>query len=94
MQQHALQPVPPDYLDMFDEIYEHYLDQAITNEVVGDGDQEETYVNVVDAELTLYKQEPSIKLKHDDGTFNRPLAWWGDHVNKYKILSILASRLL
>jgi hypothetical protein len=32
--QHALQPVPPDDLDMFDEIYEHYLDQAITNEVV------------------------------------------------------------
>ena len=35
--------------------------------MVGGGDQEETYVNAVDAELTLYKQEPSIKLKHDDG---------------------------
>ena len=32
--QHALHPVPPDDLDMFDEMYEHYLDQAITNEVV------------------------------------------------------------
>jgi hypothetical protein len=92
--QHALQPVPPDDLDMFDEMYEHYLDQAIANEEVGGEDQEVTFVTAVDAELTLCKQEPSIKLKHDDGTFNCPLTWWRVHENKFKILSILASRLL
>ncbi len=94
VQQHALQPVPPDDLDMFDEIYEHYLDQAVANEVVGGGDREEIHVDAVDAELTLYKQEPSIKLKHDDGRFNCPLTWWREHESKYKLLSILASRLL
>jgi len=38
-----------------------------------DVDRENPVVNMVmaaDAELTFYKQQPPIKLKRDDGTFN------------------------
>ena len=51
-------------------------------------------VTAADAELTLYKQAPPIKLKKDDGTFNCPLLWWKYNERKYKLLSILASQLL
>ena len=48
----------------------------------------------VDAELTLYKQEPMLQLRKEDGTFNCPLTWWKYNERKYRLLSILASRLL
>ena len=48
----------------------------------------------VDAELTLYKQEPMLQLRKEDGTFNCPLTWWKYNERKYKLLSILAARLL
>ncbi len=32
--------------------------------------------NAVDAEITLHKHEPSIRLKNDDGNFTCPLTWW------------------
>jgi hypothetical protein len=44
--------------------------------------------------LTLYKQEPTLQLRKDDGTFNCPLTWWKYNECKYRLLSILASRLL
>lgn len=50
--------------------------------------------NVVDAELTLYKQEPSIRLNNDDGTYTCPLTWWKFNERKYKLLSKLAARVL
>ncbi len=59
-----IQPLPADELDMFDEIYHHY------------SNENENRATSADAELTLYKQEPSIQLKNDDGTFNCPLTWW------------------
>ena len=43
-------------------------------------------VTAADAELTLYKQAPPIKLKRDDGTFNCPLIWWKYNERKYKLL--------
>jgi len=64
---------------------------------VNDVDRENPVVNVVtaaDAELTLYKQAPPIKLKRDDRTFYCPLLWWKYNERKYKLLSILASQLL
>jgi len=64
---------------------------------VNDVDRENRVVIVVtaaDAELTLYKQVPTIKLKRDDGTFNCPLLWWKYNEQKYKLLSILAAQLL
>jgi hypothetical protein len=44
--------------------------------------------------MTLYKQEPKLKLRKDDGTFNCPLTWWKYNEYKYRFLSMLASRLL
>ncbi len=49
---------------------------------------------IADAEITLYKQEPTLQLRKDDGTFNCPLTWWKYNEKKYKLLSILAARLL
>ena len=60
--------------DIFDEINNSY--SADTVNMVNDVDRESPVVNVLtaaDAELTLYKQVPPIKLKRDDGTFNCPL---------------------
>jgi hypothetical protein len=57
-------------------------------------DPEVCVATAADAELTLYKQEPSIRLKNDDGTFNCPLTWWKFNERKYKLLSVLASRVL
>jgi hypothetical protein len=46
------------------------------------------------AEITLYKQEPTLQLRRDDGTFDCPLIWWKYNEQKYKLLSILAAMLL
>ena len=81
--------------DIFDEINNSYVADTVNR--VNDVDRENPVVNVVtaaDAELTLYKQVPPIKLKRDDGTFNCPLLWWKYNERKYKLLSILASQLL
>ena len=90
-----IQPQPAEEDDIFDEIDNHYID-----EVVHRGDEAENLgvnanaATIADAELTLYKQEPTLKLKKDDGTFNCPLTWWKYNERKYKLLSILAARLL
>ncbi len=51
-------------------------------------------VNTLDAEITLYKHEPSIRLKNDDGTFTYPLTWWKFNDRKYRLPSKLAARVL
>jgi hypothetical protein len=51
-------------------------------------------INVVDAEITLYKHEPSIRLINDDGNFTCPLTWWKFNDRKYRLLSKLAARVL
>ncbi len=90
-----IQQQPAEEDGIFDEINNHYID-----EVVHRGDEAENLgvnanaATIADAELTLYKQEPTLKLKKDDGTFNCPLTWWKYNERKYKLLSILAARLL
>jgi hypothetical protein len=89
-------PLPADELDIFDEINNHYLDEnanRTANNAVA-RDPEVCVATAADAELTLCKQEPSIWLKNDDGTFNCPLTWWKFNERKYKLLSVLASRVL
>jgi hypothetical protein len=91
-----IRPLPADELDIFDEINNHYLDENAnrpTNNAAAIN-PEVTVANAADAVLTLYKQEPSIRLKNDDGTFNCPLTWWKFNERKYKLLSMLASRIL
>jgi hypothetical protein len=91
-----IRPLPADDLDIFDEINNHYLDEnanRTANNAVA-RDPEVCVATAADAELTSYKQEPSIQLKNDDGTFNCPLTWWKFNERKYKLLSVLASRVL
>jgi hypothetical protein len=48
-----------------------------------------TIAAAADAELTLYKQEPSIQLRDEEGTLSCPLTWWqfseclGDQASVY-----------
>ena len=81
--------------DIFDEINNHYIDQNVNRgDAAKNPDAIENAATIADAELTLYKQEPMIKLRKDDGTFKCPLTWWKCNERKYKLLSILAARLL
>ena len=90
-----IRPLPAVELDMFDEIYYHYLDENENRAAnVAAGDPGVTIATATDAELALYKQEPSIRLKNDHGSFNCPLTWWKFNERQYKLLSILAARLL
>jgi hypothetical protein len=80
---------------MFDEIYDNYLNEnenRAANHAAGN--PEVAIATSADAELILYKQEPSIRLRNDNGTFNCPLTWWKFNEKKYKLLSILAARVL
>jgi hypothetical protein len=80
---------------MFDEIYDNYLNEnenRAANHAAGN--PEVAIATSADAELILYKQEPSIRLRNDDGTFNCPLTWWKFNEKKYKLLSILVARVL
>ena len=57
--------------DIFDKINNSYIAETVNR--VNDVDRENPVVNVVmaaNAELTLCKQAPPIKLKRDDGTMN------------------------
>jgi hypothetical protein len=75
--------------DIFDEINNRYIDENLNwGAEGGERDPGFNIATVADAELTLYKQEPTIKLKKDDGTFNCPLTWWKYNEQKYKLLSI------
>jgi len=63
--------------DIFDETHHSLIADNVNR--VNDVDRENLVVNLVteaDAELTLYKQAPPIKLERDKGTFNCPLLWW------------------
>jgi hypothetical protein len=85
----------PEEDDIFDEINNHYIDQNVNRDDAAENPEAMGNVaTIADAELTLYKQEPTIKLRKDDGTFNCPLTWWKYNERKYKLLSILAARLL
>jgi hypothetical protein len=89
--------MPVDELDIFDEINNHYLEQnrnGADNNNNNMAAPEATIAAAADAELTLYQQEPAIQLREDEGGFSCPLTWWKFNARKYKLLSILASRVL
>jgi hypothetical protein len=54
----------------------------------------EDVVNRVDAELLLYKREPHLPLKKDDGSFNNPLDWWRLKEQQYPLIATIARRVL
>ena len=49
---------------------------------------------LIDAELTLYRQEAPIAMKDNSGNYNNPLSWWSLDGRRFKLLSVLASRIL
>jgi hypothetical protein len=90
-----IQQQPAEDDGTFDEINNHYIDENVNR--AADGEAENPAVNVAtvaDAELTLYKQASTLKLRQDDGACICPLTWWKYKEHKYKLLSILASSLL
>ena len=94
IQQHQQRPMPVDELDIFDEINNHYLDQQRNGADNNNNNYMAAPEATADAELTLYQQEPTIQLREDEGGFSCPLTWWKFNARKYKLLSILASRVL
>jgi hypothetical protein len=75
-----------------------YLKTPINN---NGAQRQETYqltleriVQSADAEILLYRQEPSLPLQDAQGKFCCPLTWWRNHSTKYKMLSEVALRLL
>jgi len=90
-----IRPLPLDDLDIFDELNNNYLEEGqVRDNNNNDLANVVPIANAVDAELTLYKQEPSIRLNNDDGTYTCPLTWWKFNERKYKLLSKLAARVL
>jgi hypothetical protein len=106
--QHIQQAAPrePNDLDtMFEELNEFYMGQQQRQNqavelVADDADVREQHrFNLVNAELLLYRQEPSIRLYKAEGagdgsSFNCPLTWWKVNELKFPLLSHLAHRLL
>jgi len=89
-----IRPLPLDDLDIFDELNNNYLKEGQVRDNNNDLANVVPIANPVDAELTLYKQEPSIRLNNDDGTYTCPLTWWKFNEIEYKLLSKLAARFL
>ena len=81
---------------LFDEINRHYDDQQQQRnpEQVQENERGNVMEELIDAELTLYRQEAPIAMKNNSGNYNNPLSWWSLNGRKFKYLSILASRIL
>jgi hypothetical protein len=86
--------------NMLDELNQHYLQEEnrrIQNN--NDDTQEEPLAaeriaNTVTAEITLYREEPSVPLQDAEGKFAYPLKWWQANHRKYRTMSQLALCLL
>jgi hypothetical protein len=89
-----IRPQPLDDLEIFDELNNNYLEEGQVRDNNNNLVNVVPIANAVDAELTLYKQEPSIRLNNHDGTYTCPLTWWKFNEIKYKLLSKLAARVL
>ena len=85
-----------DDMDIFDEINQHYLDQQqLQNpEEMERNTRNDLVDELIDAELTLYRQEAPIAMKDNLGHYNNPLSWWSLNKIRFKHLSVLASRIL
>jgi len=56
---------------------------------------EQRCIAAVEAEITLYKMEPSITLKdNNNNNFNCPLSSWKKNESKHKLLSSIAAWFL
>lgn len=89
-----IQSFPLDNLDLFDELNNYYLEEVWYRDYNNnDLAVVAPIAHAGDAVLSLYRQEPGIRLTNDDGTFTCPLTWWKFN-EKWKLLSTLAGRVL
>jgi hypothetical protein len=90
---------------LFEELNLHYeAENKQHNKNNNNGDENDPEVNqhiieqrciaAVEAEITLYNMEPSIRLKDNNNNFNCPLSWWKRNKSKYKLLSSIAAWFL
>ncbi len=59
-----------------------------------DNNRRNDILDVVDAELLLYKREQHLPLKKADGSFNNPLDWWRLKQQQYPLLAGIALKVL
>jgi hypothetical protein len=63
--------------DIFDEIINHYIEEYVhRGDAEGNLHVNKNAATTADAQITSYKQEVTLQLRKDDGTFNCPLIWW------------------
>jgi len=66
-----IQQQPAEKEDIFDELNSHYIDENV-HWVASDGaenpDVNANAATIADAEITLHKKEPTLKLKNEDGS--------------------------
>ena len=68
---------------------------ADAQEALNNNNLEQHRINLVEAELLLYQQEPSIRLYKEDGSsLNCPFSWWKVNKLKFPLLSELVHWLL
>jgi hypothetical protein len=64
------------------------------NEQDNNNDYQGDILNVVDAELLLYKREQHLPLRKADGSFNNPLDWWHLKQQQYPLMASIALKVL
>ncbi len=69
-------------------------EQAENNNEHNNNNYRDDILNVVDAELLLYKLEQHLPLKTADGSFNNPLDWWHLKQQQYPLLAGIALKVL
>jgi hypothetical protein len=65
-----------------------------SNEQDSNNDYQDDILNVVDAELLLYKREKHLSLRKADGSFNNPLDWWHLKQQQYPLMASIVLKLL
>jgi hypothetical protein len=64
------------------------------NEQENNNDYQDDILNVVDAELLLYKWDQHLPLRKADGCFNNPLDWWHLKQQQYPLMGSIALKVL
>jgi hypothetical protein len=94
---------PPEMDLMFADLYQYYRQehqqheqQQINGEHIinNNNEHQQHLINLANAKILLYQQEPSSRLYKQDGSFNCPLYWWKVNQPKFPLLAHLAHQLL
>jgi hypothetical protein len=106
LQQQQPEHFAHDHDDIFDKIDLHFEEannQRLHNNNINNNNnnnnnnaelKRQRCIAAAEAELTLYKMEPAIRLRDAKRRFLCPLTWWRLNETKYKLLAVLAARIL